>query len=86
MTCKVDSVICMRWKNNEGELFKVGELSKKTGKYYFEYDIRGVQNAKEYGFCLLPCFPKVDAKYFREELFRTFSSRLPGHGDRKSVV
>ncbi|MBU3156368.1 HipA N-terminal domain-containing protein [Clostridium estertheticum] len=88
MTCKSGITICMMWKNKEGESFKVGELSKKTGKYYFKYDINGVESAKEYGFCPLPYFPKVDAKYFREELFRTFSNRLPGHAkkDKTSIL
>ncbi|MBX4261640.1 hypothetical protein KTC96_21195 [Clostridium estertheticum] len=88
MTCKTDNIIYMTWKNKEGESFNVGELGKKTGKYYFRYDINGVENAKEYGFCLLPYFPKVDAKYFREELFRTFSNRLPGHSkkDKTSIL
>ena len=88
MTCKVDSIIYMMWKNNEGESLKVGELSKKAGKYYFKYDINGMKNAKEYGFGILPYFPKVDVKYFREELFRTFSNRLPGHGkkDKTSIL
>lgn len=88
MTCKVDSTIYMMWKNNEGESFNVGELSKKAGKYYFKYDTRGVEKAKEYGFCILPYFPIVDAKYFSEELFRTFSKRLPSHGkkDKTSVL
>ncbi|MBU3159523.1 hypothetical protein KPL37_07105 [Clostridium frigoris] len=88
MTCKVDSIIYMMWKNNEGKSFKVGELSKKTGKYYFKYDTNGVENAKEYGFCPFPYFPKVDAKYFREELFRTFAKRLPVQGkkDKTSIL
>ncbi|NNU77094.1 HipA N-terminal domain-containing protein [Clostridium estertheticum] len=88
MTCKVDNMIYMTWKNKEGQSFKVGELSKKTGKYYFRYDINGVENAKEYGFCPLPYFPKIDAKYFREELFRTFSKYIPGHDkkDKTSIL
>ena len=86
MNCKLDSTICIKWKNNQGESFKVGELSKKTGKYYFKYDVIEVQKAKEYGFSLFPCFPKVDAKYFREELFRTFSIRLPGHGKKDKTL
>ncbi|MCB2354918.1 HipA N-terminal domain-containing protein [Clostridium estertheticum] len=88
MACKYVNTICMTWKNKEGESFKVGELSKNTGKYYFRYDINGVENAKEYGFCPLPYFPKVDAKYFREELFRTFSKYIPGHGkkDKTSIL
>ena len=80
MTSKVDSVIWMIWKNDQGQPFKVGELSKGTEKYYFEYDIDGVKRAEEYGLSLLPYFPIVDAKYFREELFYSFSNHLPAHG------
>ena len=88
MTCKVDNTIYMMWKNNEGESFNVGKLSKRTGKYYFKYDICGVEKAKEYGFCILPYFPIVDAKYFSEELFRTFSNRLPDNRkkDKTSIL
>ena len=78
----MDNTIWMMWKNDEGESFKVGELSKKTEKYYFKYDIDGVEKAKVYGFSPLPYFPKVDAKYFREELFSSFLKRLPGQGKR----
>ncbi|MCB2293118.1 hypothetical protein LGK95_06220 [Clostridium algoriphilum] len=85
MTSKVENMIWMIWKNDEGQSFKIGELSKRTEKYYFKYDIDGVKKAGEYGFSPLPYFPKVDAKYFREGLFRSFSERLPLHG-RKDIT
>jgi len=82
MTNKVDSVIWMIWKNDEGQPFKVGELSKGAEKYYFEYDIDGAKMAQEYGFSPLPYFPRLDAKYFKEELFYSFSNNLPGYGKK----
>jgi len=82
MTSEVECTIWMIWKNDQDESFKVGELSRRSGKYYFNYDIDGVKRAQEYGFSPLPYFPKLDAEYFREELFRTFSKRLPGHGKK----
>jgi len=88
MTRKVKNIIWMIWRNDEGVAFKVGELSKRPGKYYFRYDLDGVKKAEAYGFSPLPYFPKLDAKYFREGLFRSFSERLPGHNkkDRTSVL
>ena len=83
MTSKVEKMIWMIWKNDEGQSFKIGELSKKTEKYYFKYDIEGVKKAEVYGFSPLPYFPKIDAKYFREGLFRSFLKRLPMHGKRE---
>ena len=82
MTIKVNNIIWMIWKNKDGESFKVGELSKRPDKYYFRYDIEGVKKAEAYGFLPLPYFPIIDAKYFREGLFRSFSKRLPGHGKK----
>jgi len=82
MTSKVENMIWMIWRNDEGQSFKIGELSKRTEKYYFKYDIDGVTKAEAYGFSPLPYFPKVDAKYFREGLFRSFIERLPMHGRR----
>ncbi len=75
MTREVKNVIWMIWKNDQGEPFKVGELSKRSEKYYFKYDIEGVKKAEEYGFSPLPYLPRVDVEYFREELFSSFSKR-----------
>ena len=30
----------------------------------------------------MPNFPRIDVEYFREELFNSFSKRLPRHGKR----
>jgi len=88
MTYKVENIIWMIWKDDEGKSFKIGELSKNTEKYYFKYDMDGVEKAKEYGFTPLPYFPKIDAKYFREGLFSSFLQRLPGHSkkDKSSIL
>ena len=82
MTSVVKNIIWMIWKNDQGEPFKVGELSKSAEKYYFKYDIDGVKKAEAYGFSPLPYLPRIDAEYFREELFRSFSERLPWHGKK----
>ena len=79
---EVNNTIWMIWKNEEGESFKVGELSRQAEKYYFKYDIDGVEKAEEYGFSPLPNLPRVDVEYFREELFQSFSTRLPVHGKK----
>ena len=44
--------------------------------------LSGVEKAEEYGFSPLPNFPRIDVEYFREELFSSFSKRLPLHGKR----
>lgn len=82
MTSEVRDVIWMIWKNDQGEPFKVGELSKTSEKYYFKYDIDGVKKAGAYGFTTLPYLPKADVEYFREELFSSFSNRLSFHGKK----
>jgi len=82
MTSEVKNIIWMIWKNSEGESFKVGELSRRAEKYYFKYDALGVEKAEEYGFSPLINFPRIDVEYFREELFSSFSERLPWHGKK----
>jgi len=82
MTSKVKNVIWMIWKSDEGESFKVGELSKRPKKYYFKYDLDGVKKAEKHGFSPLPYFPIVDVRYFSERLFRSFSKRLPGNSKK----
>jgi len=83
MVREVKDVIWMIWKNDQGEPFKVGELSKTLEKYYFKYDIDGVKKAQVYGFTPLQYLPKVDVEYFREELFSSFSKRLSFHGKKE---
>lgn len=62
--------------NENGESIKVGELTKKGNKFYFKYDKNGVKKATELGFKTLDGFPKIDAEYFREEMFVGFSERV----------
>ncbi|MGH4138412.1 HipA N-terminal domain-containing protein [Clostridium sp.] len=82
MTSEVKDIIWITWKNSEGESFKVGELARRDEKYYFKYDTSGVEKAEVYGFSTLPNFPRIDVEYFREELFSSFSKRLPWHDKR----
>ncbi|WP_291569588.1 hypothetical protein [Clostridium sp. UBA4548] len=60
------------WRDGENNNFNVGELSFRSDKYYFEYNESEVKKAMNFGFETLPLFPKVSAKYFKEELFKTF--------------
>ncbi|MGL4730748.1 MAG: hypothetical protein ACRCW0_04095 [Clostridium sp.] len=62
--------------NNSGEKIKVGELLKKENKYYFKYDIEGVKKSTEFGFEVLENFPRINAQYFKEEVFTEFRERL----------
>jgi hypothetical protein len=77
MACEVENIIWMIWRNEQEQSFKVGELCRIGEKYYFKYDAEGVRKAEEYGFYPLPQFPRLDVEYFREELFNSFSQRLP---------
>ena len=86
MASEVDNIMWMMWKNEQEESFKVGELCRRGGKYYFKYDIDGVKKAEEYGFSSLPQFPRLDVEYFREELFHSFSERLPGKREANSLL
>jgi len=82
MTKETNDTIRMIWRNKKGESFKVEELCRQAEKYYFKYDIDGVEKAKDYGFYPLPNLPRIDVEYFREELFQSFSKRLPLHGKK----
>lgn len=73
------------WRNEEQKEFKIGELCKRTGKYYFKYNIEETKEALEHGFELLSGFPRIDAEYFKEELFRTFADNIPTK-ERKEIV
>lgn len=81
MSYMQDEILWLVWKK-EDKTFKVGELHRRRGKYYFKYDVKGVERASEYNFRLLPYLPKVDAEYFREELFRSFAERIPSKEKR----
>lgn len=79
---EITEKIWLTWKNEAGEAFKVGELHRRGGKYYFKYIIEEVNKAKEFGFEVLPFLPKVEVEYFREGLFRTFMDRVPNSSSK----
>ena len=81
MSYKQDEILWLVWKEND-KSFKVGELHRRDDKYYFKYDVEGVEKASKYNFKVLPYLPKVDAEYFREELFRSFADRIPNKTKR----
>lgn len=62
---------------DEEKKYKVAELYKENGKYYFKYILENVKKAQEKGFELLIAFPQINATYENPELFAVFSSRLP---------
>jgi hypothetical protein len=86
MASEVENIIWMMWRNEQEESFKVGELCRKGGKYYFKYDAEGVKKAEEDGFLPLSQFPRLDVEYFREELFHSFSERLPSKREANSLL
>lgn len=60
-----------------GNKYKVAELYKENGKFYFKYILENVKEAQKYGFELLISFPQINAIYENPELFAVFSTRLP---------
>lgn len=70
-------LINLFWKSDDGVNFKIGELCRRSGKYYFKYEVESTKKAMEKGFELMDSFPRLDAEYFREELFRVFADRIP---------
>lgn len=66
------------WKNiKTGNKYKVAELYKENGKYYFKYILENVKEAEESGFELLVAFPQLNATYENPHLFAVFGARLP---------
>lgn len=64
------------WKDPKTrQNFVIGELSK-NGLYEFKY-IDDIENALTKGFTLLPAFPDKTITYKSQEMFSSFSSRLP---------
>lgn len=68
--------IYLFWKNPKtGNKFVVAKLSKDD-KYVFEY-VDSVKEALKEGFMLLIAFDDINKKYISNNLFPTFSSRVP---------
>jgi hypothetical protein len=82
MQQEIREILWLTWKNEEGESFRVGELHRRSGKYYFKYEINEVKRAEKCGFELLKFLPIADSEYFREELFRTFMERIPSKSQK----
>ena len=71
-------IVYLVWTNSQSNnKYKVAELYKENGKYYFKYILDNVKEAEKDGFTLLIAFPLVNAVYENPHLFATFSSRLP---------
>ena len=81
MRCKgkmEKDLVYLVWTDvDEEKKYKVAELYKENGKYYFKYILENVKKAQEKGFELLIAFPQINATYENPELFAVFSSRLP---------
>ena len=60
-----------------GNKYKVAELYKENGHFYFKYILENVKEAQKYGFKLLIAFPQINALYDNPRLFANFAARLP---------
>lgn len=73
-----DDLVYLIWNDKENnEKYVVAKLYKKDNKYYFEYILNNVVEAKKKGFTLLISFPNENNIYTSNRLFASFSSRLP---------
>ena len=71
-------LIYLVWTDvNTGNKYKVAELYKENGIYYFEYILENVKKAQKVGFELLVAFPQINALYDNPQLFANFAARLP---------
>ena len=71
-------IVYLLWTNKENKnSYKVAELYKENGKFYFRYILENVKEAEKDGFTLLIAFPTLNATYENPQLFAVFSSRLP---------
>lgn len=71
-------IVYLVWTNkNTGKSYKVAELYKENGKFYFKYILENVKEAEKDGFTLLIAFQTVNATYENPQLFAVFSARLP---------
>lgn len=66
------------WKNPTlRQRYKIGELTYNKNKYKFKYFEDSLKEAKESGFKVLGEFIDFQKEYISENLFLTFSTRLP---------
>ena len=72
-----DSVYLVWEDYKTGKKFKIGELYRNNGTYYFRYLKENLKEAMEHGFTLLIAFPQINAVYDNPELFACFGARLP---------
>lgn len=74
---KKDLVYLVWTDVNTGNKYKIAELYKKDGKFYFKYILDNVKEAQKNGFTLLIAFPQINATYENPHLFAVFGARLP---------
>lgn len=71
-------LVYLVWKDvKTGNKYKVAELYKENGKFYFKYIIENVKKAQKDGFELLIAFSQINATYENPQLFAVFATRLP---------
>ena len=70
-------ILYLVWTDSNDNKYKVAELYKEGGKFYFKYILENVKKAESNGFKLLVSFPNITATYENLELFPVFSTRLP---------
>ena len=70
-------LVYLVWKDvKTGNRYKVAELYKENGHFYFKYILENVKEAQKNGFELLIAFPQINATYENPQLFAVFSARL----------
>lgn len=70
--------VYLYWNNKRsGKSYKMAELYKENGNFYFKYIVENVKIALQDGFMYLIAFPNVNATYESSDLFACFATRLP---------
>lgn len=66
-------ILSVKWRDNV-----IGYLMKENGVgYFYKYDKKGMQEAKQNGFPYIIGFKDTRKVYVSKELFPTFKSRVP---------
>ncbi len=67
------------WESEKNSNFIIGQILNCQGRYYFSYNQEEVKKAIDEGFNVLDGFPRINSKYFSEELFKLFTGWANEH-------
>lgn len=71
--------INLMWLSEKNNDFIIGQILNYQGRFYFSYNQGEVKKAIDEGFNVLDGFPRVNSKYFSEEIFKLFAGWVNEH-------